>query len=92
MLLLPHGTTGGLMVSKALFLNLNISFRNRISIFLVSTSYPTLLRGWVDPVPGPILPKIFLTYSRGSNQGSFELQSEVLTTTPKGRSDFGVKH
>ena len=41
-LLLPDGSTGSLVVSKAVSLNLNFSFPNRISLLLIS-------RGWVDP-------------------------------------------
>ena len=37
--LLPDGSTGGLVVSKVLSLNLNFSFLNRISLLLISSSY-----------------------------------------------------
>ena len=80
--LLPDGSTGGLVVSKALSLNLNFSFLNRISLLLISSSYQLASRGWVDPVPDPILPEKFLGYSRESNPGPLGWQSDVLTTIP----------
>ena len=50
--LLPDGSTGGLVVSKALSLNLNFSFLNQISLFLISNSLVDL-----------ILPETFLGYN-----------------------------
>ena len=38
--LLPDGSTGGMVVSKALSLNLNFNFINRISLLVMSSSYP----------------------------------------------------
>ena len=43
-------------------------------------------RGWVDPVPDPILLEKFLVYSRESNPGPLGWQSDVLTTIPNRRS------
>ena len=65
--LLPHGSTGARVVSKALTLDLNFSFLTRISLHQVATQLAS--RGWVDPVPDPILPEKFLGYSRESNPG-----------------------
>ena len=45
-------------------------------------------RGWVDPVPDPILPENFLGYRRESSPGPLGWQSDVLTTIPNRRSDF----
>ena len=59
-----------------------------ISVFLTGFRYfsyqaATQLasRGWVDPVPDPILLEKFLGYSRESNPGPLGWQSDVLTTT-----------
>ena len=41
--LLPDDSTGGLVVSKALSLNLNFSFLNWILLLLISSSYPICL-------------------------------------------------
>ena len=38
--LLPDGSNGGLVASKALYLNLRFGFLNRISLLLLSSSYP----------------------------------------------------
>ena len=83
--LLPDGSAGDLIVSKALSSTL-------ISVFLTGFHYSyqaaTQLasRGWVDPVPDPILLEKFLGYSRESNPGSLGWQSDVLTTIPNRRS------
>ena len=52
-----------------------------ISVFLTS-------RGWVDPVPDPILLEKFLGYSRVSNPGPLRRQSDVLTTIPNRWSEI----
>ena len=39
-------------------------------------------RGWVDPVPDPIVLAKFLGYSQESNPGPLGWQSDVLTTIP----------
>ena len=64
-----------------------------ISVFLTGFRYfsyqiATQLssRGWVDPVPDPILPEKFLGYSRESNPGPLGWQSDMLTTIPNRRS------
>ena len=50
-------------------------YPNLISVFLTKFRYlyevATQLasRGWVDPVPDPILPEKFLGYNRESNPG-----------------------
>ena len=44
-------------------------------------------RGWVDPVPDPILPEKFLGYSQESNPGPLGYQSDVLTAIPNRRLD-----
>ena len=43
-------------------------------------------RGWVNPVPDPILPDEFLGYSLESNPGSLGWQSDMLTSIPNRRS------
>ena len=73
---------GALWLAKHLSLNLNFSFLNRIrySSYQVATQLSS--RGWVDPIPDPILPEKFLGYSRESNPGPLGWQSDVLTTIP----------
>ena len=80
--LLPDGSTGGLVVSKALVPNLNFSSLNRISLLLIQVATQLSSRGWMDPVPDLILPEKFLGYSRESNPGLLGWQSDVLTTIP----------
>ena len=60
-----------------------------ISVFLTGFCYfsyqvATQLasRGWVDPIPDPILPEKFLGYSRELNPGPLGWQSDMLTTIP----------
>ena len=72
---------GALWLAKRLSLNLNFSFIYRISLRLNQA-----LRGWVDPVPDPILPEKFLEYSQESNPGPLGWQSDVLTTILNRRS------
>ena len=64
-----------------------------ISVFLTGFCYfsyqvATQLssRGWVYPVPDPILPEKFLGYSRESNPGPLGWQSDMLTIIPNRRS------
>ena len=73
---------GAIWLAKRLSLNLNFSFLNRISLLLIQVATQLTSRGWVDPVPDPILPEKFLGYSRESNPGPFGWQSDVLTTIP----------
>ena len=49
-------------------------------------------RGWVDPVPDPILLEKFLEYSRESNPGPLGWQSDVLTTIPNTWSSYRNMH
>ena len=51
--LLPEGSKGDLMVRKALCLNLNFSFLNRILLLLISNSYPIVLTMLGGPRSGP---------------------------------------
>ena len=69
---------GALWLAKRLSLNLNFSFLNRISLLLNQIATQLSSRGWVDPVPDPILPEKFLE----SNPGPLGWQSDVLTTIP----------
>ena len=78
--LLPDGSTGGLVVSKALSLNFNFSFLNRISLLLISSSYPIILTRLGGPLPDPIRLETFVRYSRESNPRPLGWQSDVLTT------------
>ena len=71
---------GTLWLAKCLFLNLNFSFLNRISLLLNQIATQLSSRGWVDPGPDPILPEKFLGYSRESNPGPPGWQSDMLTT------------
>ena len=63
---------GASWLAKRLSLNLNFSFLNRISLLLNQVATQLSSRGWVDPVPDPILPKTFLEYSRESNPGPLD--------------------
>ena len=74
------------VVSKALSLNLNFTFLNRILLLLISSSYPIGLTRLGGPVSDPILPEQFLGYSRESNPGRLGWQSDVVTTIPNRRS------
>ena len=47
--LLSDDSTGGLVVTKALSLNLNFSFLSRISLLLISSSYPIVLTKLGEP-------------------------------------------
>ena len=69
-------------LAKRVSLNINFNFLNRISLLLISSSYPIVSRCWVDPVPDHILPEKFLGYSRESNPGPLGWQSDKLTTIP----------
>ena len=73
---------GALWLAKRLSLNLNFSFLNRISLLLNQVATQLFSRGWVDPIPDPILPEKFLGYSRESNLGPLGWPSDVLTTIP----------
>ena len=76
-----------LWLAKHLSLNFNFSFLNRISILLISSSYPIVSsRGWEDPIPDTILPEKFLGYSRKSNPGPLGWESDALTTILNRRS------
>ena len=61
---------GALWLAKHLSLNHNFSFLNRISLLLIQVAIQMSSRGWVDPVPDPILPEKFLGYSRGIELGT----------------------
>ena len=67
--LLPDGSSGVLVVNKALFINFHFSLHNRISLILIPSIYPIVLTRRVDPVPDPILPEKYLGYSRKLNPG-----------------------
>ena len=71
-----------LWLAKRLSLNLNFSFLNRISLLLISNSYPIVLTRLGGPVPDPILPEKFLGYSQESNPEPLGWQSGMLTTIP----------
>ena len=71
-----------LWLANRLSLYLNFSFLNRIHYFSYQVATQLSSRGWVDPVPDPILPEKFLGYSWESNPESFGWQSDVLTTIP----------
>ena len=71
-----------LWLAKPSYLNLNFSFLNRISLLLIQVATQLSSRGWVDPVPHPILREKFLGYSRESNPVLHGWQSDVLTAIP----------
>ena len=73
---------GALWLAKRLSLNFNFSFLNRISLPLIHVATQLSSRGWVDPVPDPILAEKFLGYNRESNPGPLGWQSDVLATIP----------
>ena len=50
----------GLVVSKTLSLKLNFSFLSRISLLLLTSSYPIVLTRLGRTVSDPILPEKFL--------------------------------
>ena len=50
---------GTLWLAKSLSLNLNLRFLNRIRYFSYQVATQFSSRGWVDPVPDPILPEKF---------------------------------
>ena len=53
--LLSDDSTGDILVSKSLCLNLNFSFINRIRYLLYRVATKLSSRGWVDSVLDPIL-------------------------------------
>ena len=70
-----------------------------ISVFLTGFRYfsyqaATQLasRGWVDPVPDPIILEKFLGYSRESNPGPLGWQSDVPSTIPNRWSTEGLEN
>ena len=79
--LLPDDSTGALWLAKRLSLNLNFTFLNRIRYFSYQVATQFSSRGWVYPVPDPILPEKFLGYSRESNPGPLGWQSDMLIYT-----------
>ena len=81
---------GALWLAMRLSLNLNFSFLNRILLLLIQVPTQLSSRGWVDPVPDPILPEKFLGYSRESNPRHLGWQSDMLTIIPNRRSLFLV--
>ena len=80
--LLPDDSKGALWLAKRLSLNLNFSSLNQISLLFIQVATQLASRGWVDPVPDPILLGKFLGYSRESNPGPLGWQLDVLTTIP----------
>ena len=74
---------GALWLAKRLSLNLNFSFLNRISLLLISSSYPIVLTRLGGPRFQTLsFQKKILGYSRESNSGPLGWQSDVLTTIP----------
>ena len=85
MWLLPDGSTGDLVVSKALSLNLNFSFLNQISLLLISSSYPIGLTRLGGPHSRSYTSRK-IRYGRELNLGPLGWQSDVLTTIPNRQS------
>ena len=84
-----HGT---LWLAKSYPSTLISVFLTRFLYFSYQIATQMASRGWVDPVPDPILPENFLGYSRESNTGSLGRQTDVLTTMPNRRSHFMSFH
>ena len=78
-----------LWLVQRLSLNLHFSFLTGFRYFSYQVATQLSSRGWVDPVPDPILPEKILGYSRESNPGPLGWQSDVLTTIPN-RKDIVV--
>ena len=55
---LVDGRTGSHVISVTLCLNLNFSFRNRISLLLTSSSYPTVITRLRASRSRPLIPKM----------------------------------
>ena len=82
---------GALWLAKHLSLNLNFSFLNRISLFLISSSYPIVLTRLGVPRSRPLyFQKKFLGYDWELSAGPLRWQSDMLTTIPKRRSDSNI--
>ena len=60
---------GALWLAKRFSLNLNFSFLNRISLLLISSSYPIVLTRLGGPRSRPYTSRKFLGYSRETNPG-----------------------
>ena len=73
-----------LWLAKRLSLNLNFNVLNRISLLLISSSYPIVLARLVGPRSRPyrLLQEKCLGYNRESKTGPFGWQSDLLTTIP----------
>ena len=81
---------GGLWLAKRLSLNIIICFLNRISLILISSSYPIVLTRLDGPRSRPysLLPEKFPGYSRELNPGPLGWQSNVITTIPNRWSEI----
>ena len=77
--LLPDGSTGGLVVSKAHPLTVISVILTGFCYFSNQVATQLSSRGWVDPIPDPVLQEKFLGYSRESNLGPLGWQSDVPT-------------
>ena len=77
---------GALWLAKRLSLNLNFSFLIRICYFSYQIATQLSSRGWVDPVPDPILPEKILGYSRESTPGPLGWQSDEPLYQTDGRT------
>ena len=70
--LLTEGSVVDYLIIMATSFKLNFSFLNRISLVLISKSYPVVMRR-VEPFTESILPDKFLWYRWESNPGSLGL-------------------
>ena len=68
---------GALWLAMRLSLNLNFSFLNRISLLLISSSYPIVLTWLGEPRSRHYTPRKVLGYRRESNRGPLGWQSDV---------------
>ena len=78
----------GLVVSKAYPSTLISVFLTGFRYFSYQVATQLSSRGWMGPVPDPILPEKFPRYSRESNPGPLGWQSDVPTTIPNSRSPY----
>ena len=77
--LLPDGSTGALWLTERYPSTLISDFLTEFHYFSYQVATQLASRGWVDPVPDPILLEKFLGYSRESNPGPLGWQSDLLT-------------
>ena len=86
------GVQGALWLAKCLSSALILVFLTGFRYFSYQVATQLSSRGWVDPVPDPILSEKCLGYSLESNPGPLGWQSDVLTTIPNRRSVLTINN